>query len=463
MKERIHEFLQNQDGRATSEMIASEALGLKGAKGGVADRVVEAAIEGDLRFSQRTNGVWILAPPKKETPIRDAQALIVGAIESNLDSSIKLAACRVHSQGPGIEFPEFEIDPQKVDSVEGLESFASFALDLVPVSFRFPRISRQVNHVARQILGKPIFSEGICLFRLARRLFPNQSFPDLESLAGVLGLTYYSNKGLDAAVQLQGEIFLRFLERCEAQGMSTLSEVMADLYPSPTPVRFEAFAFDEMFLDDLPGEPGVYIMRDDSGCVIYVGKAVDLRQRVGHYFSRRSERTEKTQGILARIWSVEVESVGSELEALILESHLIRICQPEFNTQVKIHEQGEDFGLERNFVLFLPSSESDCLELFCVRDNIPLEQIRVRRDLRDWQAVSERLVRIYFEQGPSELERTEEDAADLEILRRWLSIHRESVNTVDMESVGRKEEAIRVLSSHIQNFNLDAGERVWQR
>ncbi|MDR0917294.1 MAG: excinuclease ABC subunit UvrC [Oscillospiraceae bacterium] len=79
----------------------------------------------------------------------------------------------------------------------------------------------------------------------------------------------------------------------------------------------------------LPGLPGVYIMMDKSGGVIYVGKAVSLRNRVSSYF--HGEHNLKTETMVSKIDHFDVIVVGSEFEALVLENQLIKHHMPKYN------------------------------------------------------------------------------------------------------------------------------------
>ena len=152
-------------------------------------------------------------------------------------------------------------------------------------------------------------------------------------------MPYVGNHDLEAVSRSQAELLLGLLERFEDQGANTIEAIQADLQPQATAVDFEPFAFDEDYLDELPASPGVYVMRDVDEKVVYVGKANHLRDRVRTYFAKRSERAAKTLNILDRIRTVEIEEVGSELEALILEARLIQATRPEFNTQQDVHER----------------------------------------------------------------------------------------------------------------------------
>jgi excinuclease ABC subunit C len=90
-------------------------------------------------------------------------------------------------------------------------------------------------------------------------------------------------------------------------------------------------------LRDVPHKPGVYLMRDRFNRVIYVGKARDLRKRVGQYFtpSRIMRADLKTRALLDSIWDFEWHLVGSEPEALLLEGRLIKEFRPRYNVSFR--------------------------------------------------------------------------------------------------------------------------------
>lgn len=85
----------------------------------------------------------------------------------------------------------------------------------------------------------------------------------------------------------------------------------------------------------LPTRPGVYLMKDGLGNIIYVGKAVNLRNRVRSYFGSQSGHTPKVKRMVARIDSFEIIITDSELEALILECNLIKKHRPHYNVLMK--------------------------------------------------------------------------------------------------------------------------------
>ncbi|MEA5088369.1 excinuclease ABC subunit UvrC [Solidesulfovibrio sp.] len=92
-----------------------------------------------------------------------------------------------------------------------------------------------------------------------------------------------------------------------------------------------------------PTSPGVYLMKGPRGKILYVGKAKNLRARLGSYFRGDAGHTVKTAALVARVEGVEVLLTASEKEALLLESSLIKKYRPRYNVVLKD---------DKNYILF---------------------------------------------------------------------------------------------------------------
>ena len=110
------------------------------------------------------------------------------------------------------------------------------------------------------------------------------------------------------------------------------------------------FNFEEE-LKKLPGKPGVYLMHDAKDAIIYVGKAVSLKNRVRQYFQPGRNVSPKIEKMISQIDHFEYIITDSEVEALVLESNLIKEHRPKYNTMLKDDKSypfikatvGEDF------------------------------------------------------------------------------------------------------------------------
>lgn len=88
-------------------------------------------------------------------------------------------------------------------------------------------------------------------------------------------------------------------------------------------------------LKDLPTQSGVYIMKSQSGQILYVGKARNLKNRVNQYFANSSNKTEKTIRLVSHIADFEYIITANEIEALVLENNLIKKHKPPYNIMLK--------------------------------------------------------------------------------------------------------------------------------
>lgn len=106
----------------------------------------------------------------------------------------------------------------------------------------------------------------------------------------------------------------------------------------------EEFKF---FAADFPDSPGVYLMKDERGKILYVGKAKSLRKRLSSYFRQTANHTPKTRALVARIRKVDTLLTSTEKEALLLESGLIKKHRPRYNVVLKDDKQYALFKLDR--------------------------------------------------------------------------------------------------------------------
>ena len=92
------------------------------------------------------------------------------------------------------------------------------------------------------------------------------------------------------------------------------------------------------FVKGFPDRPGVYLMRDENGEIIYVGKAKSLRKRVSSYF-RHTHASPRLNKLVETIRDISTMRTETEIEALILENRLIKLYQPFFNVDLKMNER----------------------------------------------------------------------------------------------------------------------------
>ncbi|MDO5115688.1 MAG: excinuclease ABC subunit UvrC [Synergistaceae bacterium] len=93
------------------------------------------------------------------------------------------------------------------------------------------------------------------------------------------------------------------------------------------------------FVKGFPDRPGVYLMRDGGGNIIYIGKAKSLKKRVMSYFRHSNFASPRLRRLVSDIRDISTMRTESEIEALILENRLIKLYQPFFNVDLKMNER----------------------------------------------------------------------------------------------------------------------------
>lgn len=176
-------------------------------------------------------------------------------------------------------------------------------------------------------VGKPFSPRQLCTVRLSRALCPEQRSHKLASLVERHGFTFESrHRAYDDA-----HILWQFLQHAQEHFTSDiLQAAIAKQLKQPSLPK----NLDPQLVKDLPNDAGVYIFEDDKGYPLYVGKSVAIRKRVLSHFSSDHSNTGEFK-IAQHVANIRTISTGSELEALLLESQLVKDLQPLYNKQLR--------------------------------------------------------------------------------------------------------------------------------
>ncbi len=195
-----------------------------------------------------------------------------------------------------------------------------------------------------------------------------------------------------------------------------------------------------------PQAPGVYVLRDEEGRALYVGKAVNLRRRLRAHFAARRWSTVKAA--MARAAAADWAIVGSELEALLREAALIAELKPAVNVQVgppAVETRAIPAALIRDVILVLPSVEEDSVELVAARADGACMIQRTRRGGDDLGVHTSRLMRFFH--SPIWRPRGNRVPHASVVVFSWLAGRGRSATRVDPHDVRtRKELAARLLA-----------------
>ncbi|MBX5450432.1 exonuclease domain-containing protein [Thermogemmatispora sp.] len=203
----------------------------------------------------------------------------------------------------------------------------------------------------------PWLLEGLDLLTLARYLLSDQRRFSLALLASRLHLPLTPPHRSLADAEATALVFIRSLwlsqqsaprsarplstpgQSTEQAAIRQIETSMAkkkdgDAVSSRSP-RLETLPLNPAWRCTFPSQPGVYLMKDSQGQVLYVGKARCLRRRLASYYHQRSVFNPRIARLLQQVQAIETRPLGSELEALLVESQLIKELQPPYNIQLR--------------------------------------------------------------------------------------------------------------------------------
>lgn len=236
---------------------------------------------------------------------------------------------------PGRPIPEFiqQLTGIRNDMVADAPTFAEVAAELAA------RLQGRlfIAHNARfdygfvrneyQRLGRRFRADVLCTVRLSRSLFPQHPRHNLDSLIARHGLVTGDRHRALADADLIWQ-FWRQLTR--EPGEAALAAAVAQQLRRPSlPPHL-----DPALVDDLPESPGVYLLYGENDALLYVGKSINLRQRVLSHFSADT-REYKEMRLSQQVRRIEWRQTVGELGALLLESQLIKAGQPIHNRRLR--------------------------------------------------------------------------------------------------------------------------------
>ena len=215
------------------------------------------------------------------------------------------------------------VDAPRIE--EALPSFLEFLSDAVIVGHNVRFDISFLNAAALRLGYGRLPNRSADTMRLARRLLGNEVRSlKLSRLAAHLGSPITPNHRAFDDAHATAHVFWSLLERAGTIGVTHLDDLLA----LPT-IRGSRAIGKIGLTEHLPRTPGVYLFRDRTGVVIYVGKATNLRARVRSYFAGDGRR--RTDDILRDMVSIDHIVTANELEASIRELRLIATHDPRYN------------------------------------------------------------------------------------------------------------------------------------
>ena len=365
--ERAAEFILHHGGAVDEDRLIQYVFGQAGSPS-LWRPLLRSILAHDERLVFRPEGAWAVLGQEPDGLLTDLllDAFVVIDVETTglrpLRQRVIEVACIRYRAGaeqarfeslinPGTRIPSYISELTGIKDVHVAEapSFAVIAEevqtfiggDLVVghnVAFDINFLNAELKRVERPSL----INERLDMMGMAVRLLRGARKPSLDKVARQVGLEprKIHRAGVDAA--LTGEVALRLVDEARRQGVTSIDQLksasqLIERRPKEGVGRGRS-VMDRSLLADIPKRPGCYIMRDQFDHIIYVGKAKNLRDRVSSYYSQPLGYTRKMDGLLESMVRIDIEVVGSELEALLLESQLIRRYEPRYNTALRAFE-----------------------------------------------------------------------------------------------------------------------------
>ena len=467
MQDKIYAYLKSQKAGATSKEIVEQVLKIKGASPHISEKLIQTAIAGDRRFAVDEHCLWKIIG-KGGTPLSEAEIVFLSLLTIDTPEKSRIIVeisaqklrdgkivNRLHTLvNPGSLKVQTMLLPedfaQEVKGGVPLEKaarlFSDFVGDGILIGYDVHSSINQLNAVLSKS-NEMIENPPLCLKFLAKKLIPDLQPKSINDIAAFFKLSVVDTRRTETEVCTAAEIFSRYRELLQEQEFSTVEAVLAFQYPDIEYVDFSKYAFDKAFLWAIPQKPGVYKMKNKSGDVIYVGKAKNLKVRLNSYFWNTADRLQKITDLLNHVYTIEYEETGSELAAIVLEFRLIKQYRPGLNQQLEVHERTTRYGNLKNFIVILPSSIEESLELFFVKDGLPLQRYEILRDAVNFSGV-ERILDTNI-QNHNVL--TDIEMGEMEIVLSWVEANKDRVNYINMDTISGKEACLKILGDYLRD------------
>src|SRR6266487_2791604 len=389
---RAHELLESIGQPVSEEKLLQHLFGVTEgtAKNAIWLTLLRNALQSSSMFEETDEHQWaLLAWRSTHQPLDAIEFVILDTETTGLRPGhhrvIELAGIRMRAGevigsfqsllNPGIRLPTFIV--QFTGITQEMVATAPKAHEVFPDFLHFIDGAILVGHnvgfdlgflsYEAQLLGYDFPIDGLDTIPMARRFLPTLHRFKLDSVAGHLKIQAVNRHRALGDARVTAAVFMKLLELAKQQDIQTLGHLRrrlqlpvawsGDITQASTTKQIEQLRADgkissqsatlrptgTLFLDpawkrDFPARPGVYLMKDAYGQVIYVGKAKCLKDRLASYYNQPLGYTRKMDGLLQNVKEIETHVLGSELEALLVESQLIKELQPTYNVQLRNYE-----------------------------------------------------------------------------------------------------------------------------
>jgi DNA polymerase III epsilon subunit family exonuclease len=351
MSDRLRALLVRRGRPLEVGQIVAQVLRLRGCPLSLQRRLVAEIVESDARLAWLGRDLVGLAPPRWASEhVADATFCIVdlettggspGSSKITEIGAVRVSGLAIVDRFSLLVDPERPI-PEGITRLTGinnemvagqpeigaaLEQFVAFARDDVLVAHNAPFDLRFLTYERRRTAARYFTQPWLDTLTLARRLLAGRvERHDLATLADWADTDVRPAHRALPDAEATAELLIRFLGMLADQDIDTVERVVAIGAPGGTRHSWKL-----ALADDLPAAPGIYLMRNRRGDVLYVGKARDLRRRVRSYFGPGGRHGRLIGRALEQLERIDYECCASELDALLAEHRVLRDLRPPCN------------------------------------------------------------------------------------------------------------------------------------
>ncbi|MBV8451100.1 MAG: GIY-YIG nuclease family protein [Deltaproteobacteria bacterium] len=358
-KEKLHAYLAAHPAGADPRELLALLFSGAGSDPELGPRIIAGILAGDPNFRfDAVTGLWSLSRTSTlRVPLDQADFVVVDLETAGgrpaPGAIIEIGAYRMRGRQilepfqnlvkPRMRIPRFvarltSISDEMVAAAPPIEEvlprFRTFLGDAVMVAHNAQFDHAFLDFEFRRLFGIGLLNPVLCTLRMARRLLPSIRRRRLELLAEHFGLsTAGRHRGLGDA-RMAAELLSILLEIASQTGLNRLDRLLDHYSRGIAGRRIERHIAPEI-IAAMPQRPGVYLMRNQHGDLLYIGKATRLRDRVGSYFNGDTHLSAKVAELVNHVWQIETRPMRSALEAALLEARLIRELKPPYNRMLK--------------------------------------------------------------------------------------------------------------------------------
>lgn len=441
IEDRIYDHLITRSAGVPTVDLARLFFGMPPDFAGGATRIVDTVLEKDPRF-QRTADGWTATPPETGWQPLTQCAWVVLTAPPPTTAAPPLRFLGVTEFRPGTETPFlttlYVSGPETAarQAAEELESRENRScIPLTPLkSLRlleslFSRPDLFLRGLTARGLGwflqaaeETGTSQPESFFSLVdmlRLVLPAESRPgSLDDILPVYGISERRGDPFLTELDALPDILPAILDQLNLQGIARVDELTTRLEALRESLDLSDCAFSRSDLERLPETLGIYLLKNDAGEIIYIGKSLNLRRRVSGYFRWREESDPKLRRIQTDTRSLTTRETGSDLEALLEEARLISQHQPPINVQMDVHESPHEKNLQDPLLVLLPHADSSRAALYGLHPGGLIQRLELERRSPDPERLTSFITAAVS--GTAQPVATRYEPALLPLALRWL-------------------------------------------